>query len=66
VRNCGLQRVEAIVQRQQRVPAKGHGDGLLLGTEHRGNWLRAHTGIGCSRTIAPLGHRFRVDAEARG
>ncbi len=65
-RNRGLQRVEAIVQGQQRVPTKGHGDGFLLGAEHRRHRLRAHARIGCGRTLAPLGHRFGVDAVARG
>ena len=35
VRNRGLQRVQAIVQGQERVPAKGHGNGFLPGTKHR-------------------------------
>ena len=30
-----LQRLEAVVERQERVLAKGHGNGLLLGREHR-------------------------------
>ena len=31
VRDGGLQGIEAIIERQKRVPAESHGDGLFLG-----------------------------------
>ena len=65
VRNRGLQRVQDIVQSQERVPTKGHGDGFLLGAEHRRNRFRAHARIPHAGALAPLGHRFWVDALAR-
>ena len=62
VRNRGLQRVEAIIQHQQGVPPKGHGDGFLRGREHRRSRFGAHARIGCDGALAPFGHRFRIDA----
>ena len=62
VRNRGLQRVEAIVQRQQRMPTKGHGNGFLLSAEHRRTRFRPHARIHYAGAFAPLGYGPRVDA----
>jgi hypothetical protein len=35
LRNCGLQGVETVVERQERVLAKRHDDGLLLDRQNR-------------------------------
>ena len=47
VRDRRLKRVEAVVERQQRVPAEGDDDCLLLGREHgRAGLLRPHARVG--------------------
>ena len=66
VQNRGLQRVEANVERQQGVPTKGHGNGFLLGAEHRRNRLRPHACIQHGGALAPLGHRLGGDAVTGG
>ena len=66
MRNRGLPRLEAIIQRQERVAPKGHGDGLLLGAEPRRSRFGAHPGSLDGGALAPLGHRFGVDTVARG
>src|SRR6202011_4367866 len=62
-----LQGVETIVERQQRMPAKGDDDRFLLDRQHGG--LRVF-GAGrqvCHRTAAsPLPDRLRVDPVAPG
>ena len=42
LRNRGLQRIEAIVERQQGVFAESHDDGFLLGAQRGGARLRPH------------------------
>lgn len=67
VRDRGLQAVEAVVQRQQSMPAEGHDDGLLLwGQNRRTGLLRPHGGIACRLPSAPLLDRRRADAVALG
>ncbi len=39
MRNRRLQRIEAIVQRQQRVLAEGADDRLIFQRQHRRAWL---------------------------
>ena len=65
VRNRDLQRVQAIVQGQERVLTKGHGDGFLRGAEHRRYRFRAHARIPHAGALAPRGRRFRIGAVAR-
>src|SRR6516225_10240929 len=60
-----LQRVEAIVQRQQRMPAECHDDRLVLDRQNRRSWLSgAGRQVGNRATLPPLRHRLRVDAVA--
>jgi hypothetical protein len=66
VRNRGLQRVQAVVQRQQGMLAKGYGNSFLLGAEHRRRRFGAYASVLNGGPLAPLGHRFRIDAEACG
>src|ERR1019366_5624323 len=67
VRNRRLERIEAIVQRQERVPAKGNDDGLFLDRQHRGLCIRGAGGKITDRTaFLPLGHGLLVDAVAFG
>src|SRR3954468_13069999 len=67
MRNGGLERVEAIIERQERVAPKGDDDGLLLAREHRGARLLGTGALVLDRgALLPLGHRLRVDAVALG
>jgi hypothetical protein len=63
MRNGRLQSIEAIVERQQSMPAKGNNDGLFL---DRQNWgarmLRAGANIAHRATLPPLGNRLGVDS----
>jgi len=63
VRDRRLKRIEAIVQRQERVPAKGNDDGLFLDRQHRGLCIRrAGRKIADRTAFLPLGHGLLVDA----
>ena len=67
VRDGRLQRVEAVVERQQGVPPEGHDDRLVLQAEHAGTGLlRPHARIGAVLARAPLLDRGRADAVALG
>src|SRR5438067_2794691 len=67
MRNGRLQRVEAVVERQQRVPAKGNDDCLLLDRQHRRpRSLWAGWPIGNRGALLPLGDGLRVDPVASG
>ena len=67
VRNGRLKRIEAIVERQQRVPAEGHDDGLVLDGQHRGlGLLRPCRQIGDETALLPLGDGLLIDAVAPG
>lgn len=65
LRDGGLERVEAVIQRQQRVLAKGDDDGFLFQRKHRGmRRFRTRWKIGYGTTLPPLGHCLGVDAVA--
>src|SRR6266496_5038416 len=67
MRDRRLQGVEAIVERQQRVPAEGDDDRLLFDRQHRR--LRtpgAGWQIGDRAALLPLGDGLRIDAVAPG
>src|SRR5215212_3369340 len=67
VRDRGLEGIEAVIQRQQRVPPKGDNDGLLLEREHgRARLLGASALVLDRGALLPLGHRLRVEAVAPG
>nr|GFC23676.1 hypothetical protein [Tanacetum cinerariifolium] len=66
LRNSFLQGIQAVIERQQRVLAKGNGNGLFFGREHRRSGLRPHWGIGCCGAFSLLGQCFRVNAVALG
>ena len=67
VRNGGLKAIKAVIERQQRVPAEGHDDGLLLGCQHAGaHFLRSHLGVGCAGALTPLLNRGGTDPVAPG
>jgi hypothetical protein len=67
VRDRRLECIEAIVQRQQRVPAKGNDDGFVFGRQDRGLRIRGAGGKIADRTaLLPLGHGILVDAVASG
>ena len=63
MRNRSLECVEAIVERQKRVPAKLHDDGFLF---HRQNLRSGNGGNGAAicgaGALPPLGDRLRADA----
>jgi hypothetical protein len=63
-RNAGLQRVQAIVERPWRVLAEGDSRRFLFRAEHCRGGPRAHRRVLRAGALAPLGHRFRVDAVA--
>jgi len=60
-----LEGVEAVIQRQQGVPAKGHDDSLLLRAQNRGMpQFRPPGGVLDKATPAPLSDGLRIDAVA--
>jgi hypothetical protein len=62
-----LYSVETIIQRQQRVLAKGNDHGLFLDrTGGRAHGLRLHRRIVDKSPLAPLGHGFLVEAVPGG
>src|SRR5215213_527953 len=67
VRDRGLEGIEAVVQRQQRVPPKGDNDGLLLDREHgRARLLGASALVLDRGALLPLCNGLRVEAVAPG
>src|SRR3712207_8265498 len=67
MRDGGLECIEAVVQRQQRVPPKGNNDGLLLAREHRRARLLGAGALVLDRgALLPFGHRLRVVPVALG
>src|SRR5215210_8899476 len=55
MRDGGLEGVEAVVQRQQRVPPNGNDDGLLFHGQHgRARLLRPHRLVSNGLALAPL------------
>jgi len=67
VRDRGLERVKAVVQRQQRVAPERDDDGLLVKGQHRGaRLLRTGAFVLDRGALLPLGNGLRVDAVALG
>src|SRR3954469_9203419 len=67
MRDGGLERVEAVVQRQECVPPKGNDDGLFLEREHRRLGLLGSGGpVGNRATLLPLGDGLWIDAVTSG
>src|SRR5690606_25742349 len=67
VRDRRLQGVEAVIQGQQRVPAKGDDDRLFLDRQHgRPGLLRPSLPVIESPALPPLRHRLRIDPVAPG
>src|SRR6201984_3619720 len=67
VGDCWLQGVEAIVERQERMPAKGEDYRLLLDRKHCGPRSLGAGRQVCHRAASPpLGNRLRVDPVAPG
>jgi hypothetical protein len=65
VRDGWLQRIKAVVQRQNRVAPEGHDHGLRLDRQDGGmNGLRPHPRIADARPLAPLLHRGRANPVA--
>jgi hypothetical protein len=65
VRERGLEGIEAVIQRQKGVAAKGNDDGLVLRREDRGaGRFGAHRGVGSEVSAPPLLHRRRADTVA--
>src|SRR5580700_8189838 len=62
-----LQGVEAVVERQERVPPKGNDDRLLFDRQHGGFRVFGTGRQVCDRATAPpLGDGLRIDAVAPG
>jgi hypothetical protein len=67
VRDGGLEPVEAVVERQERVAAEGDDNRFLLGCEHsRANFLGPHRRVGRGGALAPFLHCGGADPEALG
>ena len=65
MRNGGLEGIEAIVERQQRMLAEGDDQRLFLFAENRRVRLpRAHPSIADRTTPAPFSDCLRIDAVA--
>ena len=65
VRDCRLKSVEAIIQRQQRMLAKGDDDRLFLSQQDcRSRLLRPGCQIGDRRPLLPLGDGLLADPVA--
>jgi hypothetical protein len=65
-RDRGLEGMEAIIERQQRVAADGHDHGLLLERQPCGVRLRGtHRFVGDRLALAPFLHRRRADPGSR-
>jgi hypothetical protein len=65
VRNGRLQRIETIVERQERMLSEGDDDGLFLERQNRRFRLfRAGRKIGNRRSLLPLGNRLLIDPVA--
>lgn len=64
VRDRGLQGVEAIVERQERMPSEGDDSRLLgLGQNRRARFRRTGLHILYRRALAPLRNRLRIDPQ---
>ena len=62
VRDRGLQRIKAVIERQQRMAPEGNNCGLLFGCQHRGaDDLGTHRRIVHEGSLAPLGNRLLVE-----
>lgn len=66
LRDRGLQGVEAIVERQQRMPAKGNDNSFLLKGKNGGLRCRPGLPIRHRRPLPPFGDGLRVDAMPPG
>src|SRR5215207_9018973 len=65
VRDGRLKRIKAVIERQQRVPAEGDDDRLLLDGQHRrSRLLRPSPEIGDAVARLPLANGFLVDLVA--
>src|SRR3712207_3741962 len=67
MRDGGLEGIEAVVQRQERVAPERNHDGLLLDREHRRARLLGTGALVLDRgALLPLRDRLRVDPVAPG
>src|SRR5215212_5363967 len=67
MREGGLEGIEAVVERQERVAPKGNDDRLFLERKHRRLGLLGSGGpVGNRATLLPLGDGLRVDPVAPG
>src|SRR4051794_37452295 len=67
VRDRGLERVEAVIQRQKCVPPEGDNHGFLFQGQHgRSRRFRSGRPIGCRRALLPLGDGFWVNPVTSG
>src|ERR1700682_2881521 len=67
MRDCRLKSIEAVIQRQQRMLAKGDDDGLVLRRQTGGFWLfRASRKIGHRTALLPFCEGFRIEPVALG
>jgi hypothetical protein len=66
MRKAGLQTVETVIQRKQRLSAECHAHSFFGCGQDRGPLLlRPHGGIREMRALLPLGHRLGVNPIAR-
>ena len=66
VRNGLLERVKAVIQGQERLLTEQDDGGFFGRREHGGSGGRTAHGLVGTRALAPLGHRFRINAETLG
>ena len=61
MRDCRLKSIEAVIQRQQRMPAKGDDDGLILKRQAGRFWL--FQADGCAEIHRPRAERVECSAQ---
>src|SRR5213080_4725273 len=67
MRDCRLECVQAVIERQKRMPAEANDDRLFLDRQHRRSWfLWSRPSVHDRAARLPLAHRLLIDAVTSG
>src|SRR5436190_298102 len=67
MRDCRLECVQAVIERQKRMPAKANDDRLFLDRQHRrSRFLWSRPSVHDRAARLPLAHRLLIDAVTSG